>query len=204
MRAAAAIFALVFAAALVCGCTEPAPRGHAAAKVPATAPTPPAKPLAPPLPGQLAPRIATAPNAPPPTPKAQPPHPLPNEPGGHRAADPALLAAAQGQVVDRRRDTPDRLIRRIVNVAANHNLPGLKRFMSTEFSAKVDKMVADHGARFWRHVDKYADAAANGFTMTERPGSDGKRKLLRLKTREGAVLNPIVVRQRGGWVFERL
>lgn len=107
------------------------------------------------------------------------------------------------QVVYNTRKTPAELMRRIMNVAANRNVVGLKRFCTPTLDKNIDEMLEEHKERFWRHLDKYVTAANDGFTLEEAPGSSDVTRQLTVKTRAGTVLKPIVAKDGKGWLFER-
>lgn len=109
----------------------------------------------------------------------------------------------QAQVVFQSRKTPEALIRRIVNVGANHNASGLKRFCTAKLSANIDKMLSSHSERFWRHIDKYVTAASEGFEIEEAAGPTKTSKQLTVKARGGIVLRPVVAQDEKGWLFAR-
>ena len=106
-------------------------------------------------------------------------------------------------VVHNARKTPAQLVRRIINVAANRNVAGLKRFCTPGLRREIDAMLAKHKDRFWKHLDKYVDAASNGFSLDEQPGDDDKTRRLKITTRAGAVLQPIIEKDGKGWLFAR-
>lgn len=133
---------------------------------------------------------------------AQPLDQPPLDPGNPSAL-PAGDPLAHAQLIHRRRDTPAALMRRIVNVAANHNLSGLKRFMTPELQVRVDQLVAKSPDRFWRQLDKYAAAGANGFELKEADSAGGRGKQLLVTARDGAVLHPVIERDKEGWLFAR-
>jgi hypothetical protein len=109
----------------------------------------------------------------------------------------------RAQLVYRSRKTPADLVRRITNVAANHNTAGLKRFCTPKLQAHIDEMIRDHKDRFWRHVDKYVTAASEGFIVEEVAGPEPKQSRVTVKTRAGLVLNPIMSKGTKGWLFDR-
>ena len=96
--------------------------------------------------------------------------------------------------------TPEGLIRRIRNVAANHNLPGLKRFMTVGFGERVDTMMKETPERF---IDRYVNAAEHGFELTSSPGPRTGTLELQVKGRDEMTLRPIVERSDRGWLFDR-
>ncbi|GEM_PF-2847035 len=118
-------------------------------------------------------------------------------------ADPTRDVELSAQVVHRSRRTPEALLRRIVNVAANHNLPGLKRFATPRLQASMSKSAKKHPTRFWRHLDRYAEAAADGFEIEQSDGPRPGTTRLVVTTRTGQQLNPIVAKDKKGWLFDR-
>jgi len=99
--------------------------------------------------------------------------------------------------------TPEMLVRRIRNVAANRNLVGLKRFMTDGFAARVDTMIEESPERFWRHAARYVNAAEHGFDLNSKPGPREGTLQLEVKGRGEMTLRPIVERSPKGWLFDR-
>ncbi|MCB9738363.1 MAG: hypothetical protein H6747_03780 [Deltaproteobacteria bacterium] len=99
--------------------------------------------------------------------------------------------------------TPDQLIRKIRNVAANHNLPGLERYMTPELIERTRAMMPEHAERFWRHLDRYVTAGSNGFELERQPGADEGVLELTVKAAPDIVLRPVVRRTPAGWRFDR-
>lgn len=98
---------------------------------------------------------------------------------------------------------PDQLIRKIRNVAANHNLPGLERYMTAELIERTRAMMPEHAERFWRHLDRYVVAGSNGFELERQPGADEGVLELTVKAAPDIVLRPVVRRTPAGWRFDR-
>ena len=88
-------------------------------------------------------------------------------------------------------------------MAANHNLKGLKRFMTPGFADRVDTMMKESPERFWRHLDRYVNAAEHGFELTSSPGPREGTLELRVNGRDEMTLRPIVQRSERGWLFDR-
>ena len=120
-------------------------------------------------------------------------------PTGQPAADFEATAA----LVHNSTKTPTDLVRRIMNVAANRNVVGLKQFCTPKLRKNIDEMLAKHKDRFWRHLDKYVDAASNGFKLTEAVGDTDELKHLTVTTKSGADLHPVMTRGDKGWLFDR-
>ncbi len=99
--------------------------------------------------------------------------------------------------------TPEMLVRRIRNVAANRNIQGLRRFMTPDFRKRVDVMLGDSPERFWRHLARYVNAAEHGFELTSKPGPREGTLQLAVKGRGEMTLRPIVERSPEGWLFDR-
>ncbi len=97
---------------------------------------------------------------------------------------------------------PKWLVKRIKNVAANHDKEAIKLWCTTHLQGQVDRMVKDHAERFWRHMDRYAAAGANGYEVTEeRP--EGDLMHLTVKARGDIVLKPVMKQTQQGWRFHR-
>ncbi|MEY3013562.1 MAG: hypothetical protein RIT45_2297 [Pseudomonadota bacterium] len=113
------------------------------------------------------------------------------------------MARAGGSPGERRFEGPADLVRRIRNVAANHNLPGLERYMTPKLVASTREMMPQHAERFWRHLDRYAQAGAHGFELEQKAGAEEGTLELVVKAAPDIVLRPVLRRTDAGWRFER-
>lgn len=97
---------------------------------------------------------------------------------------------------------PKWLVKRIRNVAANHDAAALKRWCTPELQREMDQMLGKHAERFWRHLDRYAKAGGDGYEVTEeRP--EGEEMHLTVKARGDIVLKPVMKKTAEGWRFHR-
>ncbi len=98
---------------------------------------------------------------------------------------------------------PKWMVKRIRNVAANHDAPALKKWCTPRLQAEIDKMLPKHGERFWRHLDRYADAGANGYEVKEQRREGPDRLHLTVHAKGDIVLKPVLERAEQGWRFDR-
>ncbi|MCO4763811.1 MAG: hypothetical protein KC502_20020 [Myxococcales bacterium] len=94
------------------------------------------------------------------------------------------------------------MVKRIKNVAANHDKEGIKRWCTPRMAKEIDDMLPKHGERFWRHMDRYARAGAQGYATSDRR-QEGDKLHLTVTSAGDIVLKPVLVRSAQGWRFDR-
>ena len=99
--------------------------------------------------------------------------------------------------------SPQWMVKRIKNVAANHDKVGLQHWCTPRLTSEIDTMLVKHSERFWKHLDRYASAAAQGYEVTEQRKEGEKRMHLTVKVKGDIVLKPVLVHTVEGWRFDR-
>lgn len=123
---------------------------------------------------------------------------------GQGATGAALLHARRAPgTLDEQVAANRMIILGIHKAAAAHDFAALKTHMSDRLAATVEPMLDKQGERFWRHLDKYAQAAEKSFEVRDEPGGDAEQRRIIVTLPGGEELKPILTKSGNGWKFDR-
>jgi hypothetical protein len=95
------------------------------------------------------------------------------------------------------------LLGQLGSAAKGHDLAALQPFVTERLETHLQEIVAQHGERLWRHLDKFARAgSAEAQVLVEAGDASDKRQVV-VTVPDGAPLKPIVQQTATGWRFDR-
>ena len=118
------------------------------------------------------------------------------------AAQQALAANAPVPAGAPTREVVDGLIARVLPPAKARDFAALEPLVTPRLFETLAPLLAQDGDRLWRHLAKYATAAAGGFKL-EVESVEADRAQLHLTLPDGADIRPILLRQDGTWKIDR-